>query len=494
MSQVKSNSDSHQCKGFYWTGREGLRDLISKRDDQYQVKTAVDGLDGLNKAQKYQPDIIITDIKMPKIDGIQMIAKIRELNIKSEILILSGYAEFEYAKSALSLGVVDYILKPVVPATVFTMLEKCTRLIQKSVNQQPQFQRQSYHLLSGTDNKMLSNFYKDLSIDSFLCIVMYSKSGSFFTPNWKSFFLGFKSCVLINVYDSCYLGIIHPSNDASARTILTKCQAAAGSSCTGIYRYLKSDPEINWYEAFRQLLSCIPWSISLNKDFFLFEEYMLKDSKATADSNEFFKKLKKCFYNQEYRECNSLIISFIKYLQDNQYHPDYIKMLAASCLLQAGSNASGPEFDHRSGLYVTVYRNELMAAKNFHELKAIIGHYYSEGPLSNKSNQYSKPVIMAINYIQKNFSQPISLNIVADKIRVTPQYLSRIFSKETNRSFIDYVTSYRINIAKQLLDTTDIKVFEIANRIGFSDAKYFCTLFKKYEGISPNQYRSNRNV
>lgn len=474
--------------------REGLRDLISQRKDQYQVMTAVDGLDGLNKAQKYQPDIIITDIKMPKIDGIQMVSKIRELNIRSEILILSGYAEFEYAKSALSLGVVDYLVKPVVPSTVFTMLEKCVNLIQKSVQQQPHFQRHSYPLLSKADNGMLSEYYKTLNTNDFLCIAMYSKSGSLFTPNWKSYFLESKSCVLVSIYDSCYLGIILPVHDASVQTSLSRCQAATGNSCTGIYRYLKGNQDQDWFDVFRQLVTCIPWSISLNKNFFLFEEYMLQESTATADSNEFFKKLKKCFYHQEYKECNSLIINFIEHLQDKHYHPDYIKMFVASCLLHSSSNASEPDFDHPRGLYVTMYRNEVMASKNIHELKTLINQYYSEDFLLNKRNQYSKPVIMAINYIQKNFSQPISLNFVADKIGVTPQYLSRIFSKETGQSFIDYLSTYRINMAKQLLDTTDIKVFEIANRIGFNDAKYFCTLFKKFEGISPNQYRNNRTI
>ncbi len=476
--------------------REGLKDLISKHNDQYQVITAVDGLDGLNKAQKHQPDIIITDIRMPKIDGIQMVTKIRDLNIRSEVLILSGYAEFEYAKSALSLGVVDFIVKPIVPATVFTVLEKCVCIIQKNIKQQPQFQRQSYPLLSEMDNAMLSDFYRGLPKDDFLCIVMYSKSGSLFTPNWKSFFMEHDSCVLVNFYDSCYLGIILPVHFTSARTLLSKCQDAAGleASCTGIYRYLKCNPHLNWFKAFHQLVTCIPWSISLNKNFFALEEYMLEESKATADSTDFKKKLKKCFYNQEYSECNSLILNFIKYLQDNQYPPDYIKMFAASCLLQTNSNSSDSDYDQHSGLFSTAYRNELMATKNLQELKELINQYYNDCYLYKKGNQYSKPVIMAINYIQKNFSQSISLNSAADRIGVTPQYLCRLFSKETNQKFIDYLTSYRINIAKQLLDTTDIKVFEIADRIGYSDAKYFCTLFKKYEGISPNQYRNNRNA
>lgn len=474
--------------------REGLKDILGKYNNKYQVTTAIDGLDGLNKAQSYLPDIIITDIRMPKIDGIQMVKRIRELNLNVEILILSGYAEFEYAKSALSLSVVDYILKPIVPNTMFSQLEKCIQKITEKNKLLPTFQRNSYPLLSENDNNMLSSYYIDKGINELLCIIMYSKSGSLFKPYWRASVLENPNAVLINSYDTSYMGIFIPSKDPAAKNILASCKRSRNiaSSTTGIYNYVTCNQETNWFLVFQQLASSIPWSISLNSNFFEFKDYMMEESKNTSDISDFKKSLKKHFYKQEYDLCQSKIISFLKDYQDGSYHPDYIKILAASFILDTSTSFHNSKKNNAFCKNTTI--KNIMSTNNFYELKMLISNYYNSYPLLQKANDYSKPVWMAVSYIQQNYHKPVSLQSTAEVIGVTPQYLSSLFSQEIKQNFIDYLTSYRMQIAKQLLDTTDIKIFEIASQIGYNDAKYFCTTFKKYEGISPNQYRRNRNI
>ena len=85
----------------------------------------------------------------------------------------------------------------------------------------------------------------------------------------------------------------------------------------------------------------------------------------------------------------------------------------------------------------------------------------------------------ALHVIDKSYKEPISLNSVAEQLNITPQYLSRLFMKEMSRSFVDYLTSYRMERAKNLLQDTNMKINTICVQVGYQDAKYFCTLFKK---------------
>ena len=103
--------------------------------------------------------------------------------------------------------------------------------------------------------------------------------------------------------------------------------------------------------------------------------------------------------------------------------------------------------------------------------------------------QSKRPIRMAVQYIEKNYKNKISLNTVADEVELSPVYLSHIFKKETGENFIDYLNGYRIKAAKELLKETNMSVKEISWEVGFQDATYFSKLFKKIVGIKPAEYR-----
>ncbi|MBQ8526640.1 MAG: helix-turn-helix domain-containing protein [Clostridia bacterium] len=98
----------------------------------------------------------------------------------------------------------------------------------------------------------------------------------------------------------------------------------------------------------------------------------------------------------------------------------------------------------------------------------------------------------AIEYMEEHFDKQVSLESVAKQVYVNPAYLSHIFKKHTGEHFTEYLTSMRINYAKQLLRDTEYKIYEIGKMVGFVDSCYFSTVFKKHEGISPNEYRVKR--
>ena len=128
-------------------------------------------------------------------------------------------------------------------------------------------------------------------------------------------------------------------------------------------------------------------------------------------------------------------------------------------------------------------------------IEACLSDYFSsERFLQHAEQHYSKLVQRTITYVKDHFSEPISLSSVADYLAITPQYLSKLFVQETNENFIDYLNNYRLEQAQIMLSETNFQINEIARKTGYSDAKYFCTIFKKKMGITPNQYRKNTSV
>lgn len=136
--------------------------------------------------------------------------------------------------------------------------------------------------------------------------------------------------------------------------------------------------------------------------------------------------------------------------------------------------------------------NQMAAARTMHEIRACIDSYFETCQCRPASASYSPLIQKALHVIDKSYKEPISLNSVAEQLNITPQYLSRIFMKEMSRSFVDYLTSYRIERAKSLLQDTNMKINMVCLQAGYPDAKYFCTLFKKITGVTPNQYRASK--
>lgn len=147
--------------------REGLARLIEKLDPEFKVVgEAEDGLEGIRLIQSIVPDIVITDIRMPRITGLEMVEKIRDMNIKIRVVILSGYADFAYAQQAIRLGVADYLLKPVTIAMVRELLEKMKD--EEKETDEPSLQEQKYSMIvQKAVNEIHVHYSQQLRLESF---------------------------------------------------------------------------------------------------------------------------------------------------------------------------------------------------------------------------------------------------------------------------------------------------------------------------------------
>lgn len=444
--------------------------------------TAQDGKDGYKKALEMKPDIIISDIRMPVWDGLTMIGKLYNQSYRGKIFLLTGYAEFEYAQKALHFHVSEYILKPIVPSKLKAMVEKTILSLQQTRQKEAALHPQTCHLVTEEDSKVLESRLMPYHYTEYFIAVIYIESERHLPPGVKEALINEKHHYVLSLPDKHYRGILIGFQNH----VVKHGQIASVSKIVAQYPHLvcaydiKTAPISSWSHVFDGLQNCIPWSITYRLRFFAWQPLMEASPEPYVEDEFLKKELQRLHCSNRHEEYGKLLIKALNKMQKAQRHPKHIQMTALSGLIRLDSKQA----------YLEAV-NQMSDARTMNEIVHHINAYFLDSHEEGADCSYSRIVKSCIAEIEKNYQTPISLNSTADKLGITPQYLSRLFSRETSQSFIDYLTSYRMEKAKALLRNTSKKINVICAEVGYPDAKYFCTLFKKLVGVSPNQYRDN---
>lgn len=469
--------------------REGLAFLIRQKMSYCTVYEAVDGLDGLEKSKVYKPDIIITDIRMPRMDGIGMTQELRSQKCNAQIIILSGYAEFQYAQAALALGVAGYLLKPLVPSMVFELLEKCFEVIRikKLTNIAD---RDNVDIFSERDIDPIIKFYANHDFEKYLIGQVYSQQLALLRNDIKNLCDENSNLLILNFQEQRFIGFIVPYSDTDD-WLLHKISSIVDHCPGTVCAYSFANTLDSLFNHFERVRKAIKSSISTGENMIFEEKVVHTVELENQEDNNFKKMFHKLCLSDDYEKCLSMLLKYLRKLQDKRFSHDTIIQSAVSSLLQFNGEKS---FTEQINMCCFEAINNILTAYCFTDIETNVCNYF-ECVLNSQSNLpiFSKPVNTVVDEINRLYNHPISLNSIADKLNVTPQYLSRIFAQETNKNFIDYLTAVRIEKAKSFIKTTDLKIYEVAERVGYPDSKYFCTLFKKVAGISPHQYKRIAN-
>ena len=459
--------------------RKGLKATLAPIPN-LEIDTACDGREGCLKAIRWNPDIIISDIHMPVWDGLVMTEKLCKKGFAGTIYLLTGYAEFEYARKALQYHVEDYILKPVVPSKLRNLIEvKLKDLNKKRNSQNPQL----CHLLSDEDSVLLTERLAPFCYTDYFLAVVYMEREHHLPLEVKETVIEERGHYILTLPDKHYRGILigftnHMINHGKIDRISSLLEPYEHLTC--IYETRQAGFISNWLLAFEQLRSAIPWTITCRSRFLSYDTYMEQEA-GELNEDVFFKKdLQRMLCGDDFDGCRKILLKKIGQMQAHACHPSHILAAAVSGLVK---------FDSKQAYLEAV--NQMAAARTMHEIRTCIDSYYETCKGRPASAGYSPLIQKALHVIDKSYKEPISLNSVAEQLNITPQYLSRLFMKEMSRSFVDYLTSYRMERAKNLLQDTNMKINMICVQVGYQDAKYFCTLFKKITGVTPNQYRAS---
>ncbi|MGG6309379.1 response regulator [Paenibacillus macerans] len=495
------------------------------------VAEAADANEALELVRQYGPDIIITDIYMPIIDGITFSELVLKNRPDTKIVILTGYDDFQYAQRSIRAGVSDYLLKPIDDEEVLRTMTNLKALIDQ--------ERRS----SQENSKLRSRLYDNLPyLKERFFNELINEEELQHPPLDKMLFLGIQfkyasfqvAVIELNPADGragnehartttgeAVLALVHkyfePSPytfvfiDSNHRIIILNndetcdvyvhcellkgriIQETGGSVCIGIGLVKREIGEIG--KSYKEALEALNYRVIVgNNVIILYNHIDLYNEYNTNDLNNLYNKLgfyiKAGLHDKVQETINEMygsidlkdktVLSGIRNITVS-IHLICIRQLSESGV--AAEEARGIE----GNLQPCFELDTIPDIKRY--LKEVTAETIR---LINKRQVHKSgnSIDDIKNYIHEHYADTgLSLTQAAKVFYLNPSYLSRTFKKETGTNFIEYLTTVRVEKAISLLKEQDLKAFEIAKAVGISDSNYFSTCFKKYTGISVSDYR-----
>lgn len=413
------------------------------------------GLDALQSIIQNPVDIVLTDIRMPLMNGLELTERLKREFPFIKIIILSGFDDFEYTKKCIQNGVVDYLLKPLDFNDLHRALWGTVDLLNKEKQKKREevVLRQKAQLATKTLRKV---FLRNLLQHS---LAPYEiEEGSIASE------LTFEN----EYYTICLLWL--DSFSENEHKYSKKEQELIVFAIENVVNELWDEKSYGYHYVDNKSMGC--YLIATNYD--------LKNSGNSEDCkfklNIIMEEIRKELYKLKGLLKSIISIGIGNSVKDLRDLP--VSRLQAEKLIQsadatANSNFSS-EFTHGSN-------NE-----NF-----IIQEKISPDILKMDSESCRKVIEEAKCFIMENYNQIITLEDVAHHVYINPSYLSVLFQNITGVKYIHYLTDYRISKAKLLLGDLQYKVYEIGEMVGYCNPRYFATIFKKYTGMTPFKYRDS---
>lgn len=519
------------------TIRSTLRDTVPWSQLGYTfVGEATDGEMALPLIGTTRPDVLITDIKMPFMDGLSLSKLVLKEFPNTKIIIISGYDDFEYARQAIEIGVEQYLLKPITKANLMNVLREVKEKIeleQEQRNYQAQFQRDSQEyeqfarrsfIEQVVEGKLsVQQIYEDagrlgleLKAQSY-CIALFSAMGETYSDtdarvreDLLGHFMKHPEYLLLRWNLSTYMVLIMGEKNRMD-SYIQSCIAAITN------RYSVYDGTKPWYAAvgmtagrLSQLPECYEdvsrlWAYRyIQPDTHILTSDTVKGPQ-TDDTSTDLENFDVSKFNQE------MLMEIMKTAA-----PEEIPNIVSEFLLDISSAVGSKPFCHYVMLSTRFTSIQFVTSLGVKQEKLLEGvtcqdmteqqtvemqdlrRYMSEFlmqavklRIQNNANQYRDILGRAVDYIDAHFTDDtLSLNTVAKEVNISANYLSAVFSQEMKSTFVEYVTSKRMAKAKELLKTTDKHSGEIALEVGYKDPHYFSFLFKKTQGMTTREYRA----
>lgn len=518
--------------------RVGVKSLIPWHENDYELIGECDnGKSGLELAIQSNPDIIITDIKMPIMSGIELIKAAKEHGLKAKFIVLSSYDDFELVKEAMKEGALDYLLKlQLEPEQLIKVLDH----IKDDIS------------IKDHKNKPKSYDYEDIDLlkDKFLKNLLYGEYGEHEIQQYLKLYniiLPSKNliCLVLKVNNT---NNIHKIEDNMFVKSITNI-ILEGIKNYGIGQVVYLEPEC--YSIICSITECDQQAQEyevINRMTMSIQEFIRNSMNVSVSIgiSRVYRGLK--FVRQAYTEAleaiakgESYIGSIISYQDINQLNPDehtnqMDKMdenLNQLALVLKSNNSERIEESFNLLIdnlaQISLFSNKQLIGTS-HIFLFIINDFIDKFKLDPKDiwgedgndyykitnnsrgfdyskwvskvkvsvlkalseeEKYLSIIVKAKQYVAANIDSNISLGSASHYLGLSSGYFSRLFSKEMGQGFNEYVTNEKINLAKELMLSTNYKIYEIANRLGYENAYYFSRVFKKVEGISPKEYKNN---
>jgi two-component system, response regulator YesN len=496
-----------------------------------EIYEAANGAEAWEVFQKHRPEIVVTDIQMPEMDGIALTEKIKLACPDCKVVIISGHAEFDYAKESIRLKVSDYILKPFLSRNLLAKVLKVKEEIDSSQLDLQERENMRRQLLE--NRKLLQEkFFRDLlshcvvhepykqisflgleelesrsyhavvlQIDFFLGgtqhedmyitnLLLYQWIERQMEKHEKNgFMINYKLDQLVLIgFDHLHTwsALLEEWIEQAWMEKGCRLTAGIGSRCGSL---------LEMHGSYQEACNAVALSNIHGKGI------VFTYNDVHSEREQYSKQLQMLIEHKLYQKMKSGLFQDIK--------SDIKEILEEIKRARLNADASSNIINHMLLLaykaihdlgfnaFYTADREDLyrIDIHDFRDFEALHDHicqifqHFNELIQTKLENRNVSLVMTIKQYIDEHYHQHITLTSLAQEYKISSSYLSLLFREQTSQNFMDYLMNVRLQKAKELLRTSDLRIYEIAERIGYRDAYYFSAAFKKAVGINPTEYR-----
>ena len=518
-----------------------LKQKIMDLQGEYVIVGAADnGAAALEQILDLCPDIVLTDIRMPDMDGLTLISKLQEKGCQSLPVIVSGYQDFEYAKQAIKFNVTEYILKPVNGEELAEILKRVRLNLDEEIKQRRNISslQESYMGslpilkelflndlvqrttdVSGVVSKLREYGIDILDARKWLAAVIHIEHTeqaenrvlsqhqelipisvrSLVEDHLKFYcrFAVFNSTEGITLIaavdqDNTETGLVNLLNDIckeSRRLLEVMITIGVGCSCDTLQEIGRSYQTAVDALGYRAIVGG-GRTLCINDVEPISRGKLQLDAKGEAELTAAVK-----FGPRE--QIENILRELTARMEDAKVHAGQYQvymLTIVSCLvrLMQQYDLNMEEMFDSEERYIDIMRG-ICRRETFADELIPVACRMNEVLNRERDNTTKKVILEAKAYIQENYADPeLSVDMLCRHLHMSPAYFSTVFKKETGQTYINYLTEVRLRKAEELLKNTDDKTYKIAQKVGYQEQNYFSYVFKKRFGISPTKYRGTR--
>lgn len=494
---------------------------------------ANNGVKALEMVEEYQPDVMITDIKMPYMDGMELAKQVKAEYPDTKILFFTGFDEFEYAREAIHLEAEEYILKPLNAIELTEIFKRLKRKLDQEISEKrnakilqeyyleslPLLQANFYStLIEGRiQEEEIPKYITDYQISFqgpyFCCLVIHTSSAQNeegmspqllfasvqkqaeerLAQKWQAkcfSYLG-NTVLIAQLRDKKEVSELTDECDRfckyANRIIAAVVTVGIGQVCDRVSELSKSYSGAREAVSYRVLYGA---SRAINMNEIAPKEGAGPDSSSDAELSNLFKMIRLSSKEDILEAAEQYLHSLSSPEKSMQQHQVAVMELV-SALYRFSSNHGISMEEFCSDIGKLYSRLMEMEPERLGQWLKNISLFFQDKIVSARDQSTSSFIVQAKEYVQNHYDdEDLSLDSVCQELGVSNSYFSTIFKKEEGTSFIGYLTDYRMEKASRMLIETNEKSYIIAKQVGYADANYFSYVFKRRFGVSPSKYRT----
>jgi two-component system response regulator YesN len=480
---------------------EELLFIMKPYAEQHTIVCFENGEDALEGALQAAPDIIISDIKMPGLSGLETLQKLTVINPQLQAIMLSGYNEFEYARAAIKLGAKEYILKPVMEKELYEVLD---RLIAAVITEEHKIQMAKdwslTRMMRGMSPHQDARNDDTLSGNWLVCVILlrnwnseHTWANSQLTANRFSEWLHMKvdhdtKCLDMDVHMRIVMLPV-PKSEKESKLRL-KVNQIHDYVCTyepvvhTVYHIKKEQDVLD--ASYRMCLRLLEDQVRLEVSTFM----PIFQAPQLAPVWDSVRLIELHLRESEYAKLNMELRRMLESLHRTGIHLKQMSVFLSDFFYALKYNLNLSKNDLESFSMDSIYEF-IKTCDTYSMLQEwLLGKL--SGMMVGQPTEMSHPkqiIPILLDYVQQYYSETIHLQDFAVKYHLSVGYLSKLFKAETGNNFSEYIVEIRMRKAQELLNGGYKKVSEISQMVGYEDPKFFSQTFKRWSGVTPAEYK-----